>query len=142
MDILDKFDRDWSTLKEALFKLCNEAAISYEQMKPLIIYFEAEAINLPVNGTIPQNQLRKCFTYDYHNLKSKKDEMIEAFKRVEKIKEDGLIDDVEKMTIAYDAFDKTLKDSGYLAKITEDTIYDAYKDSIMASHTKKFENFN
>jgi len=40
--------------------------------------------------------------------------MAEAIKKVEKIKEDGLIEEVDRMTQEQESFEKTLKDSLYL----------------------------
>jgi len=40
--------------------------------------------------------------------------MAEAIKKVEKIKEDGKIEELDQMIIDLDVFDKTLKESLYL----------------------------
>ena len=111
-------------------------------MKPLILYFEAVAIQSPLNGQIKENLSQKCITKDYYRLKDMNNKMAELITKVEKIKEDGLIEEVDKMTIEQESFEKALKDSLYLKEITEDLIFEVYQPAIEAVHNREFENFN
>jgi hypothetical protein len=46
------------------------------------------------------------------------------------------------MSIKYEALEKVLLDSQYLAEITEDIIFEAYRQAIGDIHKKEFLNFN
>jgi hypothetical protein len=45
------------------------------------------------------NLSRKCITEDYLKLKDMNKKMADAFRKIEKIKEDGLIEEEDKMAI-------------------------------------------
>jgi hypothetical protein len=47
MDIIDSFDKPWTTLMEHFNSLVKKAIASYGQMEPLILYFESQAISAP-----------------------------------------------------------------------------------------------
>jgi len=62
--------------------------------------------------------------------------------RIETISKDGLIDLIDAINIQYENFEKVLVKSEYLADITEDIIYQAYRVSIQSNHSKGFEDFS
>jgi hypothetical protein len=47
MDVIDNFDKKWTTLFENYKTLVRKAIASYAYMKPLIVYFEKQAIAPP-----------------------------------------------------------------------------------------------
>jgi hypothetical protein len=62
--------------------------------------------------------------------------------RIETISKDGLIDLIDAINIQYENFEKVLVKSEYLADISEDIIYQAYRASIQSNHSKGFEDFS
>ena len=62
--------------------------------------------------------------------------------QLEGIYKDGLIDLIDGMNSKYGDFEKVLINSEYLADITEDFIYQAYRTGIQANHSRGFEDFS
>ena len=60
---------------------------------------------------------------------------------VEKIKENGLIDDLAIANSQYDRFEKLLLSCDYLENITEDVIYTALSGAIRSDNSSAFDNF-
>ena len=70
---------------------------SYKKQEPLVKYFEAAAINVPLSQGPPQ--ATRCITADYQLLISTYDRLVQIMKQVEDISNDGsihLIDDIDK----------------------------------------------
>ena len=66
---------------------------SYKKQEPLVKYFEAAAINVPLSQEPPQATL--CITADYQLLISTYDRLVAIMKVVEAINSDGLIDKID-----------------------------------------------
>ena len=52
MDVIDNFDNPWSSLRENMTTLLKKAKESYEKLEPLIVYFEAEALQVSVETAL------------------------------------------------------------------------------------------
>ena len=46
------------------------------------------------------------------------------------------------MSIHYDTIEKVISNTNYIANLSEDIIFDAYKEIINSDHARKFDNFN
>jgi hypothetical protein len=90
LDVISKSDKQWSLIKEKYVEFMIVAKPSYQKMAPLVKYFEAAAINVPLNQGGPQ--ARRCITADYLNLVSMNEKLADIITQVEGINKDGLID--------------------------------------------------
>jgi len=77
-------------IKERYDKNVKEGIASYQKVAPLVKYFEAASINVPLNQGAPQ--VHRCITADYQNLLSMNEKLGKIMTQVESIKADGLID--------------------------------------------------
>jgi hypothetical protein len=117
-----------------------KAAIeSYHKVEPLLKYFEAVSINVPLGQGPPQ--VNRCITSDWQHLILMNEKLGELMMQVESISKDGSIDLIDGINTQYDDFEKVLKNSEYLADITEDLIYQAYRSAIQFDHSRGFDDF-
>ena len=73
------------------------AKSSYQKQEPLVKYFEAAAINVPLSQGPPQ--ATRCITADYQLFISTYDRLVQIMKEVEDISEKASInkiDDIDK----------------------------------------------
>ena len=89
-DAIVKSDKQWSLIKERYDNKVKPAIASYKKIAPLVKYFEAASINVPLNQGAPQ--VTRCITADYQHLLSMNQKLGKIMTQVETIKEDGLID--------------------------------------------------
>jgi hypothetical protein len=80
------------------------AKVSYKQMEPIILYFEAESLKIPANLLSNHGMDRWCITHDYQRLLAAYEELERHVEQVEKIKENGLIDQLVVTNNQYDHF--------------------------------------
>ena len=67
--------------------------VESSKVAPLVKYFEAASINVPLNQGGPQ--ARRCITADYLNLDSMNKKLAVIMTQVESISKDGLIDSID-----------------------------------------------
>ena len=72
-DVIDTSDTKWSIIQEEYDKKVIAAIESYQKVAPLVKYFEAASINLPLNQGGPQ--VNRCITADYQHLLSMKEKL-------------------------------------------------------------------
>ena len=99
-------------------------------MESLILYFEAKELRIHAHQMGNQGNKGRCITADYQSFLAAFEELLRHVEEVEKIKENGLIDDLSAANSLYDRFYQLLLSSEYLADITEDVIYGALSDTI------------
>jgi diketogulonate reductase-like aldo/keto reductase len=140
--VIQDSDHRWSQLKERYETLKKDAKASYESVETLVHYFEAEAIRIPAAQAIAQNpNSQHSITADYVKLLATFEELVEHVQNVEKIKENGLIDDLAIANSQYDHYEQLLLSCEYLGNITEDVIYAALSGAIRSDNSSAFENF-
>ena len=61
--------------------------------------------------------------------------------KLKKILEEGLIKEVLEVEPLFDSNNEVLKDVTYLTQLTEDTIYENYREAIAYDHTRPFLEF-
>jgi hypothetical protein len=66
LDVIVKSDKQWSLIKERYDNYITAAKSSYQKQEPLVKYFEAAAINVPLSQELPQ--VTRCITADYQQL--------------------------------------------------------------------------
>jgi hypothetical protein len=81
------------------------AKASYESVETVVRYFEAEAIRIPAQVLAQNHNNQQSITADYLKLLASFDELVEHVQNVEKIKENGLIDDLAIANSQYDRFE-------------------------------------
>jgi hypothetical protein len=89
-EVIDTSDKKWSILHERYDKSVKAAIASYLKVAPLIKYFEAASINVPLNQGAPQ--VHRCITADYQQLVSMNEKLAKIMTQIESISKDGLID--------------------------------------------------
>ena len=62
--------------------------------------------------------------------------MAELIKKRDFIKEEGLIKEVDEMSVYYDAIERVIFKTSYLADLTQDVIFEAYKEVVQADHKR------
>jgi len=62
--------------------------------------------------------------------------MVELINKRDNIRNNGLIQEVEGMSAHYDAIERVLFNTSYLANLNEDTIFETYKEVIQADHNR------
>ena len=77
-------------INERYDKSVKAAIASYQKFAPLVKYFEAASINLPLNQGAPY--VPRCITADYQHLLSMNEKLGKIMTQVESISKDGLID--------------------------------------------------
>ena len=82
-------------IKERNDKLVKAAISSYQKVAPLVKYFEAASINMPLNQGPPQ--IHRIITADYKNLLSVNEKLGNIISQVETISKDGLIDLIDRI---------------------------------------------
>ena len=92
-EVISNSDKQWSLIKETYDEFMITAKSSYQKMAPLVKYFEAASINVPLNQGGPQ--ARRCITADYLNLDSMNKKLAVIMTQVESISKDGLIDSID-----------------------------------------------
>jgi hypothetical protein len=80
------------------------AKVSYKRMETLILYFEAETLKIPAKLLSSHGNDRWCITPDYQRLLAAFEELERHVEKVEKIKENGLIDQLADTNNQYDRF--------------------------------------
>jgi hypothetical protein len=80
-------------IKERYGKNVKDAIASYQKIAPLVKYFEAASINVPLNQGAPQ--VNRCMTADYQQLLSMNEKLGKIMTQVESISKDGSIDSID-----------------------------------------------
>ena len=62
-EVISKSDNRWSLINERYDKSVKAAITSYQKVAPLVKYFEAASINVPLNQGAPQ--INPCITADH-----------------------------------------------------------------------------
>ena len=73
-DVINTSDRRWSIISERYENSVKAAKASYQKFAPLVKYFEAESINVPLNQAARQPS--RCITEDYQILLSMNEKII------------------------------------------------------------------
>ena len=68
------------------------AKVSYKQVETLVLYFEADALRIPAHQLGNHGNAGRCITPDYNTLLAAYEELVRHVEKVEKIKENSLID--------------------------------------------------
>jgi hypothetical protein len=92
-EVIDISDKKWSIINERYDKSAKAAIASYQKVAPLVKYFEAESISIPLNQGVPQ--VYRCITEDYRNLLSMNEKLGKIMTQVESISREGLIDKID-----------------------------------------------
>jgi hypothetical protein len=103
--VIQDSDQRWSQLKERYETLKKGAKASYESVETLVRYFEAEAIRIPAQILAQNPNSQHSITADYVKLLATFEELVEHVQNVEKIKENGLIDDLAIANSKYDRYE-------------------------------------
>jgi hypothetical protein len=74
-------------IKERYDKNVKAAIASYQKITPLVKYFEAATINVPLNQGAPQ--VHRCITADYQHLLSMNEKLAKIMTQIEGISKDG-----------------------------------------------------
>ena len=77
-------------IKERYDKNVKAAIASYQKIAPLVKYFEAASINVPLNQGAPQ--VHRCISVDYQHLLSMNEKLAKIMTQIEGISKDGSID--------------------------------------------------
>jgi hypothetical protein len=89
-EVIANSDNRWSLINERYDKSVKAAIASYQKVAPLVKYFEAVSINIPLNQGAPP--VHRCITADHQHLLSMNEKLGKIMTQVESISKDGSID--------------------------------------------------
>jgi hypothetical protein len=85
---------------------------------------------------VPKNSGQKRnITADYQKMQVTLNELPGFMERAAKIKDDGLIDQLDEAKKQFSIYEEVFSSTEYLVDITEDVIYEALSDTIRENHS-------
>ena len=140
-DEIEVYIQKWTSARQSLSTLLGEASKRYDELKPLIKYYEHEMLLVPVNGQPQSGRAIGQLSEKIAVLKNAGEEFKPIFADMEKLLAQTDLNQIKSNDSKLARILATIEQSSFMAELCETTLLDHYYPAIINDNVTPFTDF-